>query len=224
MFPKTEAEVTISAAALRTRTVGEVSVALIPMPDGEQPVTAEGEYFYDACDKVGVESVQLRIPLRMALNLTSSAPIPVRVEVTEFLLAEILMYSPSLAAETETSIFVPGSLSAVQSVSLTSEAFVGGLRWTHVEPQGKGTLAVLGSVNLPFSCAYGASGLTPAEFAIGLKASVQAVKLDGSLGEIVERYFYQICLVNADGGSTCPPKQTGANVSDEERNFKVIAQ
>lgn len=231
LFPKTEAEVAVGAATLRTRTGGDVAVTLIPPPEGEYPVTADGRYFHEVCVEGAAEAVRVKLPVRVALTLTSSAPIPVRVEVTEFLLAEVLDPPAALVAGPAPA-FVADSLGPVEAVALSDAAFVGGLGWTHVEPGGSSAVAVLGSVNLPFSCAFGGSSSTPGEFAFGLKAELRAVGRDGSLGEAAERYFYRLCRVNPDGGSSCAAAEaTGGEATGGEdagaaagAGFKVIAQ
>ena len=81
----------------------------------------------------------------------------------------------------------------------------------------------LGSINLPFSCDFGGSNWTPGEFAIGLKANVAALGLDGEPGGAVDRYFYQVCRVNPDGGNSCSQANEDAE-SDSAGNFKVLAQ
>ena len=232
LFPKTEAEVAVSAASLRTRTGGDVTVTLIPPPEGDYPATPDGRYFHEVCGDGGAASVRVRLPVRVALTLTSSAPIPIRVEVTEFLLAEVVDPPAALVAGPAPA-FVADALGPVEAVALSDAAFVGGLRWTHVEPGGSSAVAVLGSVNLPFSCSFGGSSATPAEFAFGLKTELRAVGRDGSLGEAAERYFYRLCRVNPDGGSSCAMAEAEAGDGDGDGDgagaadgagFKVIAQ
>lgn len=224
LFPKTDAEVELGAAEVRARTTGVVNIELVATPDGVEPTTSEGTSFTDACDQSQQDHVSLLTPARMSLQLSSSAPIPVRVEATHFLLAEVLLQEPTISMSNGSPIFVPDSLGEVQSLPLTENAFVGGLRWTNVEPQGQGILAVLGSVNLPFSCGYGASGWTPAEFALGLKVTIQAVGRSGALGGEIERYFYQVCKIKADGGSTCSNRNAETDDGFGRSDFKVIAQ
>ncbi len=226
IFPKTKSEVTISAAALRARTLGDISVTLVPTPDGTAPTTAQGEDFSQACQKEQATRMLIQIPARIVLRFTSNAPIPVRVEVTDLLLMEMAARVPAVMTAGKPPIFIADTLGPVQSAPLPEGAFLGGLRWTHVEPQGSSVLAIVGALNLPFSCGAGGSSWTAAEFAIGLKANVRAIDISGTLGEIVDRYFYQVCRVNADGGSTCAIAKaaTGDAPTETGSTFKVFGQ
>ncbi len=224
LFPKTDAEVTISTADLRARTIGQLSVNFSQLPSGEAPTTASGDYFSDTCAAGDVSSVQLGFPAKILLELKSNAPIPVRVEITDFLLAEILPGVPHVASESAPAIFAENALGAVQSHPLSQDAFISGLNWTNVEPEGQGNLAVLGTAYLSFSCAYGGSSLTPAEYAIGLKVVIQPVARDGTPGEPIDRYFYQVCRLNADGGSSCKFEDAGQNAKDASGGFRVFGQ
>ena len=223
LFPKTESEVTISTATLRTRAHGDLAVTFVALPDGELPMTSDGKFFYEACPETEAKSLPVRLPVRAFLNLTSSAPIPVRVEVVDFLVADVVAQTPKIEDGNEAPIFIADALSDVKTTPLASEAFVGGLRWTHVEPQGRSALAVLGTVSLPFSCGFGGSSWTPAEFAIGLTATVQTVGAEGQLGEAIKRHFFQVCRVLVDGSGTCSGNPPNAS-TDDSAPQKVIAQ
>ncbi len=215
-WPKTNSEVQISAATLRARTLGDVSVVLSEVPQGELGQLG------DFCRAEERDSASVKIPLRIVLNLSSNAPIPVRVEITDFLLAELLenWHTP---VERVDRIFSEDALGELKTFPLSEKAFIGGLNWTTIEPQGRGSLAVVGSAYLPFSCAYGGSYATPGEYAFGVKATIQGVNDGGTSSEVVDRYFYKVCNVNPDGGSTCT-QQASEEASSAASTFKVIAQ
>ncbi|MDJ0629329.1 MAG: hypothetical protein QNJ44_13805 [Rhodobacter sp.] len=224
LFPKTAADIEITAADLRTRTSGVLHVALYPALGGVSPSTADGREFYELCAEAGTDSVTLRFPIRMALNLESNAPIPIRVVGQDFLVSEIKEMSATLSDEEGLPAFTPDAFGPVRMTKLEESAFVGGLNWTHVEPDGKATISLMGTVSLPFSCFYGGSGWTPAEYAFGLNVKMSSVSRDGALENEIERFFYNICKVNADGGSTCPPPPIGADDGRATSTFNVIAQ
>jgi hypothetical protein len=224
VFPKTTSDNEISSASLRARTTGSISVSLIPVPSGEQATNSVGQSLYDLCAIEGTLSAQMSIPVRIALVLQSSAPVAVRVQATDFLLSEILQQEPVISDATQPTAFTSNSLGPVTSVPLDPSSFIGELDWTHVEPGGYGSLGIAGTAHLPFSCTYGGSDLTPAEFAFGLKVRVSSVGATGNIGESVDRYFFQTCKVNPDGGSTCSPDSTNEAGETSNSGFRVMAQ
>lgn len=228
LFPKTSSEVDISVADIRARTNGRLDVEIMPAPDGVEPTTAENESFYELCAADAQRSVFIRFPVRLRLTLQSNAPVPVRVDVTEFLIATVNESWASIADSKPETLFKAATLGEVNATPLDDQAFIGDLSWTHVEPDGSGALAILGDAYLPFGCWFSGSTLTSAEFAIGLRASIKPVLRDGSFGnEAAERHFYQLCKVNADGGSTCPPGGMSQQADSENNGgstFNVIGQ
>ncbi len=229
LFPKTSSEVEISVADIRARTEGRLQVEIVPPPDGEQPMTSDARSFSDLCENDSGARVHIRFPVRLQLALTSNAPVAVRVAVTDFLIAPVSEDWASIADPAPAQLFSATTLGEVRRTPLDQAAFIGGLSWTHVEPDGQGALAVLGDAYFPFGCWFSGSSLTWAEFAIGLRAEIRPVRRDGSQGdEVAERQFFQLCKVNADGGSTCPPRGTAVaaeeNAAPSGSTFKVIAQ
>jgi len=158
LFPKTAADIEITAAELRTRTSGDLHVALYPALGGVAPSTADGRDSYELCSDEGTDSVTLQFPIRMGLILESNAPIPIRVVAQDFLISEIKEMSATLSDEAAPPAFTPDAFGPVRTTKLEESAFVGGLNWTHVEPDGKATLALMGTVSLPFSCFLGHQG------------------------------------------------------------------
>lgn len=228
LFPKTAAEIEISVADLRARTHGELSVQLAPPPSGEEPTAPDGRTLFEICGSDDGDGATLRFSLRAALAFRSNAPVPVRVDVTDLMIAEIRTNWPEIAETGSDTPFLPTSLGKVRSASLTEDAFIGGLSWTHVEPGGQSAIAVLGDVFLPFDCAYGGSTLTPTEVAIGIKALIRPVDA-ATDRDPAERSFFRICKINADGGSTCPVGDGGGDGDGQGgaadgSTFKVIAQ
>ena len=226
LFPKTESEITISTASLRARTSGNMSVEFIPLPDGVEPTTETGQTFYERCENSEIENVSIQMPVRIGLNLSSNAPIPVRVEVTDFLIAPVFLSEPEISLEEVEYTFTANSFGDVIETPLTKDAFLGGLTWTHVEPNGSGTLAILGEVAIPFSCGYGGSNWTPVEVAIGLRTTIRGVEADEKLTTThAKRHFFQICGFNLeDGSGNCSCNQPTTAEAIKIPNFKTIAQ
>lgn len=228
IFPKTQSEISVSAAALRTRTIGEISVSVTQQREGTGVTTADGRTFEEVCmSDSEPNSADIIIPMRILFVLKSISPMPVRVNVTDFVLYEIYDIQPIIDEEKESVDdyeFIANHIGKGRSTPLGPDAFIGGLQWTDVEPGGDGALAILGSVKLPFSCGFGGAPLTPGEFGIGIKAKLASINKDGIIGEEVDRYFYKVCNINTDGGSNCLSSGDGIDSVDSRSTYRVIAQ